>query len=63
MCRYARSWSSLGLLHIDAMKRGQSAAELAPESPAARELQELWRWVADQMGVVLEGTEQEAQVL
>ena len=49
--------------HIDAMKRGQSAAELAPESPAARELQELWRWVADQMGVALEGTEQEAQVL
>ena len=31
--------------HLDAMSRGQSAAEWAPQSTAARELQDLWQWV------------------
>ena len=46
--------------HIDAMSRGQSAAEWAPESVAAAELEALWRWVASELGIVLEGIEEEA---
>jgi chromosome partitioning protein len=46
--------------HIDAMSRGQSAAEWAPESVAAAELEALWRWVVSELGIVLEGIEEEA---
>ena len=49
--------------HVDALKRGQSAAELAPESTAARELQDLWAWVAGKLGMAPEGTEEEVAVL
>ena len=37
--------------HLDAMSRGQSACEWAPDSPAARELQNLWDWIAEEMGI------------
>ena len=46
--------------HVDAMNRGQSAAEWASESVAAAELEALWRWVASQLGIALEGIEEEA---
>ena len=46
--------------HVDAMNRGQSAAEWAQESVAAVELEALWRWVASQIGITLEGIEEEA---
>ena len=46
--------------HIDAMNCGQSAAEWAPESVAAAELEALWRWVASELGIVLEDVEKEA---
>ena len=46
--------------HLDAMSRGQSAAEWAPQSTAARELQDLWQWVAAELGMTTAaGTEQE----
>jgi chromosome partitioning protein len=37
--------------HIDAMSRGQSASEWAPNSPAAVELQALWDWIVEEMGI------------
>jgi chromosome partitioning protein len=37
--------------HIDAMSRGQSASEWAPSSPAALELQVLWDWIVEEMGI------------
>ena len=35
--------------HLDAMNRGQSACEWAPSSPAAQELQNLWKWIAEEL--------------
>ena len=49
--------------HLDAMSRGQSAAKSAPESTAAKELQDLWLWVARELGVTHEGTEEDVAVL
>ena len=46
--------------HVDAMNCGQSAAEWAPESVAAAELEALWRWVACKLGIAPEGIEEEA---
>ena len=45
--------------HVDAMNCGQSAAEWAPESVAAAELEALWRWVGSQLGITPEGIEEE----
>ena len=35
--------------HLDAMSRGMSAAELAPDSAAASELQDLWHWITEEL--------------
>ena len=48
--------------HIDAMSIGQSAAEWAPVSMAASELNALWHWVAAEVGIVVENM-QEAVVI
>ena len=48
--------------HLDAMNRGQSAAEWAPDSPAARELQNLWRWIADELGINVGGTTEQQEI-
>jgi chromosome partitioning protein len=37
--------------HLDAMNHGQTACEWAPNSPAARELQDLWQWIVIEMGI------------
>ena len=39
--------------HLDAMSRGQTACEWAPISPAARELEDLWQWIAEEMGITV----------
>ena len=49
--------------HLDAMNRGQSASESAPGSPADRELQELWRWIAEELGIGVVATAQESEVI
>ena len=49
--------------HLDAMNRGQSASESAPGSPADREMQELWRWIAEELGIDLVATAQESEVI
>ena len=49
--------------HLDAMNRGMSASEWAPDSPAARELQDLWLWVAEELGINVGGTTQEIEVV
>ena len=44
--------------HLDAMNRGQSACEWAPTSPAAQELQNLWKWIAEKLCIAVgEATE------
>ena len=37
--------------HIDAARRGMSACEWEPEGQAASEIDELWRWVAERLGL------------
>ena len=37
--------------HLDAMNRGMSASEWAPDSPAARELRDLWQWIAEELAI------------
>ena len=37
--------------HVDAAKRGMSACEWEPDGPAAGEIEELWRWVAQHLGL------------
>ena len=49
--------------HLDAMNRGQSASEWAPNSPAARELQDLWQWIAEELGITVGGTTQEIEAV
>ena len=49
--------------HLDAMNRGQSASEWAPNSPAARELQDLWQWIAGELGITVGGTAQEIEAV
>ena len=51
------------VFHLDAMSRGQSAADWALERAAAKELQDLWQWAARELGMPPEGTEQEGEVL
>ena len=40
--------------HLDAMNHGQSACEWAPNSPASRELQDLWQWIVGEMGILVQ---------
>ena len=49
--------------HLDAMNRGQSASEWAPNSSAARELQDLWQWIAEALEITVEGTVQEIEAV
>ena len=49
--------------HLDAMNRGQSASELAPGSPAGRELQDLWQWIAGELGITVGETAQEVEAV
>ena len=37
--------------HVDAARHGMSACEWEPDGPAAGEIDELWRWVAQQLGL------------
>ena len=48
--------------HIDAMTHGQSAAEWAPASAAAAELEALWRWVVAELGIELEDMQEAVAV-
>ena len=49
--------------HLDAMSRGQSACEWAPGSPAAQELQVLWEWIAEEMGITVAETAEKIKAL
>ena len=49
--------------HLDAMSHGQSACEWAPTSPAARELQALWQWIVEEMGITVGETAEKMRVL
>ncbi|MCY4365174.1 MAG: ParA family protein [Chloroflexi bacterium] len=48
--------------HIDAMSHGQSAAEWAPATAASAELEALWRWIAAEVGIVLEDMQEAVAV-
>ncbi len=49
--------------HLDAMNRGQSAAEWAPHSVAALELQSLWRWITHELSIAIGESAQEIEVV
>ena len=49
--------------HLDAMSRGQSACEWAPNSTAALELQALWEWIAGEMGITAGEMEEKIKAL
>ena len=49
--------------HLDAMSHGQSACEWAPTSPAAQELQLLWEWIAEEMGITVAETAEKIKAL
>jgi cellulose biosynthesis protein BcsQ len=49
--------------HLDAMNRGQSACEWAPDSPAARELNNLWQWIVEELGISVGETAEKNRVL
>lgn len=49
--------------HLDAMSRGQSACEWAPNSPAAHELQNLWRWIIEEVGITVRETGEKIEAI
>ena len=49
--------------HLDAMNHGQTACEWAPNSPAARELQDLWQWIVGEMGILVQETAEKIEAV